>query len=123
LGRVAAYDAATVSGGNVKATASVTITPAAINALLVAGDGITVTAPAALTVTSGQVVSVGGGVTGNTVTGGTVTFTAEPLFFTQGPNTTQQINLNGATSGQFTLTLVLNPSTAPAPVTGTTQAT
>ena len=92
---------------------------------LSSGNGtITVTVPAGgTTVTSGQVVNVGGA-TGNTISRGMLAFgAAEALFFTQGANAVQELNLNGATSGQFTLTLVLNPASAPAPVVGTAQAT
>src|SRR5262249_58193357 len=116
LGRLATYDAS-----NVKATTNVTL-GATINALLVVGDNITVTVPAGgTTITSGEVVNVGGA-SGNTISGGTLAFGgAEPLFFAQGVNTVQQLNLNGATSGLFSLTMVLNSPSAPAPVTGTTQ--
>jgi hypothetical protein len=45
----------------------------------------------------------------------------ENLVSVQGQDEVQTLNLNGATSGQFTLTLVLNMPGAPAPQEGTTQ--
>src|SRR5207249_4055478 len=55
-----------------------------------------------------------------TISGAPLAFAgAEPLIFTSGANTVQTLNLNGASSGLFTLTLPLN--TVAAPVTGATQ--
>src|SRR5262249_44250358 len=92
-----------------------------INALLVVGDSITVTVPSGgTTVASGQVVGFGGA-SGNVISGGTLAYAAaEPLFFVQGTNNQQQVDVSSA-SGQFTLTLMLNPPSAPAPTTGATQ--
>ena len=114
LGRLATYDSS-----NVKATANVTL-GATINALLIAGNAITVTVPGGgTTVSSGQIVNFGGS-TGNTIAGGALAFGAvEPLLFINGINAVQKLDLNGAISGQFTLTLPIN--TTGAPVTGSTQ--
>src|SRR5206468_1493340 len=119
LGRLATYDAS-----NVKVTSanSGLTLGATINALLFAGDGLTANVSGTTTVTSGEIVNFGGAVLGNAITGGTLAFgAAEPLFFTQGADNVQQLNLNGATSGQFTLTLVVNPPSVQTPTFGTSQ--
>ena len=114
LGRLATYDSS-----NVRATGDVTL-GATINSLLVVGDGITVTVPSGGTsIASGQIVNVGGGTNGNTITGDPLAFGGPSLLFTMGGNAVQELDLNGETSGTFTLTLPLN--TAAAPVTGATQ--
>ncbi|HZJ15964.1 MAG TPA: autotransporter-associated beta strand repeat-containing protein, partial [Chthoniobacteraceae bacterium] len=119
LGRLGTAGSGTAyDTSNVKATSSLLV-GASINALLIDGDNITLTVPVASMLTSGQIVARSGA-TGNTISGSSFDFgTAEPLFFTQGAKEVQQLNLNGNTTGQISLTFVLN--TAPAPVLGATQ--
>jgi len=87
VGRLATYDAS-----NVKVTSSTALS-GNINALLVAGSGITVT-NGGLTVSSGQVVNTGGA---NSITAGTLDFgAAEPLFFVDGGST---LSIAGSLTG------------------------
>ena len=104
FGKLASYDSILTVGGNVKLTSSAALTND-INALLIVGSNITVTATGANKITSGQIVNVSSNAAlGNTITGGTLDFgTAEPQFFIRGSNEVQQLLISGATSGTFRL--------------------
>jgi hypothetical protein len=119
IGRLTAYDAS-----NVKATGSVTL-GAVINALLISGDNVTVSVPTGGTeISSNMIVNFGGASGPNVISGGTLTFNGSEIsFITQGANASMQLSLNGATSGMFTLTMVMNTLSDPAPFLGTIQST
>ncbi|HND55587.1 MAG TPA: hypothetical protein PLV92_24400, partial [Pirellulaceae bacterium] len=110
VGRLLTYDSS-----NVKATSSLTL-GSSLNALLISGDGVTVTVPAGgTTIASGQVVATGGNSSGNSLVGGAISFgSSEQQWFVQGANETQQLSLTGATGGSFALSLPFAGATSAA---------